>query len=152
VVDVRRLSPQEWRLLRQVRLRALEDAPYAFGSTFSEESEHSDDWWMKSVRNLAWFVADEHDGEPVGLAAGIPPGEEWNPHDCPEIISMWVQPSHRGTGVAVALLKAVISWAASEGASEVSLGVADGNEQARRFYERAGFIPTGASQPLRRKP
>lgn len=40
---VRRLSPREWSLLREARLRALADAPYAFGSTFSEEVDRGQD-------------------------------------------------------------------------------------------------------------
>jgi len=151
MADIRRLGRQDWRLLREVRLRALQDAPDAFGSTFAEESEHSDDWWVTGTENLAWFVA-ENEGEAVGLAAGIPVGAEWNRRDCPEIISMWVESSRRGTDVAHTLLKTVIAWAESEGAREVSLSVADGNDRARRFYERAGFIPTGDRQPLRSRP
>lgn len=155
---VRRLGPEEWPLLRTVRLRALRDAPLAFGSSFEEESTRPDDWWMASTSTLAWFVA-EADGDAegagpsdhgaVGLAAGWPGTE---PGGCPEVISMWVAGPWRGRGVADALLSAVIDWAASTGAPALCLAVADGNDRARRFYERAGFRATGHSEPLRSRP
>ena len=38
--------------------------------------------------------------------------------------------------------------AADGGAGTVALWVADGNDRARRCYERLGFVPTGVRQPL----
>ena len=155
---VRRLGPEEWPLLRAIRLRALEDAPSAFASSFEEESARPDAWWTASTSTLAWFVAEapgtggggvETDGAVVGLAAGWPGPE---PGGCPEVVSMWVAGPWRGTGVADQLLAAVIGWAVSEGAPALCLAVADGNERARRFYERAGFRATGNSEPLRSRP
>ncbi len=134
-------------MLRAARLRALEDAPYAFASTAAEEAQNPDAWWQAGVERLAWFVSEEGDVV-VGLAAGLPPEED----GCPEVVSMWVDAGCRGTGVAEQLLSAVIDWARGIGAQEVSLGVADGNRRALRFYERAGFRLTGSSEPLRSRP
>ena len=159
---MRRLGPEEWPLLRATRLRALRDTPLAFGSSFDEESPRPDGWWQASASGLAWFVAEEDSaaagapeepsgrtGPVVGLAAGWPGPE---PGGCPEVISMWVADRWRGTGVADRLLEAVIDWAVSIGAPALCLGVADGNDRARRFYERAGFRATGNSEPLRSRP
>ncbi len=148
VTAVRRLVPGEWQLLRQVRLLALGDAPFAFASTVEEERERPDAWWAESVARLAWFVAE--DGERlVGLAAGLPPDDDgaW-----PELISMWVDEAHRGGAVAERLLQMVVDWAEGEGATGLVLGVAEDNERALRFYERAGFRPTGGHEPLRSRP
>lgn len=144
---IRKLPPGEWRTLRAARLHALEDAPYAFASTAAEEAENPDEWWQASTEGLAWFVGEDG-AEVVGLVALLPPGES----ECPEIISMWVHWRYRGSGVAEQLLAAVLDWARGSGAAEVSLGVADGNARALRFYERAGFRLTGASEPLRSRP
>lgn len=94
---------------------------------------------------LAWFVA-ETDGEVAGLVAGMPAA------DHREVISMWVAQDHRGRGVADALLEAVTRWAEADGATGLCLAVAAGNDRARRFYERAGFAPSGATQPMRSRP
>ena len=69
-----------------------------------------------------------------------------------DVISMWVQPAHRGNGIAAALVRAVVEWASGDGACEVALWVADGNAAAAAVYRRAGFVPTGRRQPLPSNP
>ena len=155
VARVRRLSAEDWAVLRDIRLRALEEAPYAFGSTLEGESSRSEQWWKAGVdrlpwhgtRRIVWFVADG-EGRVVGLTAGVEGADGGHP----EVMSMWVEPDCRGTGVAGDLLAAVISWAEGQGASALRLGVADDNLAARRFYERHGFVSTGKSEPLRSRP
>ena len=148
VPEVRRMGEQNWRTIREVRLRALSQAPEAFGSTFEDEVNRDDEWWISGTRRLAWFVAEDETG-PIGLAGGVPPDDAggW-----PEVISMWVEPAQRGTGVADELLTSVVSWARGEGAEEVVLWVAEGNERALRFYERAGYVVTGSERPLWSRP
>jgi ribosomal protein S18 acetylase RimI-like enzyme len=63
-----------------------------------------------------------------------------------DVISMWTGPAHRGKGVGSALLHAAVAFA--EGAP-VFLSVTDGNDDARRLYERHGFVATGLIEPLR---
>ncbi len=50
-----------------------------------------------------------------------------------EIISMWVHPGRRGTGVARELVKAVMDHATHAGATRILLWVTVGNKAARRL-------------------
>lgn len=142
---IRRLGPDDWRVLREVRLRALADAPYAFGSTVAEESAWDDQRWASSTSRLTWFVAGD-DRRPVGLVAGVQAPED---ADARAVISMWVAPGHRGTPLGRSLLDAVERWARAEGATALLLRVSDRNDRARRFYERLGFVTSGQAEPLR---
>ena len=142
------MAPSEWRQLREIRLRALRDAPNAFGSAYGEEEGQPGEWWRESLATFAWFVAATP-GDVVGLAAGMPPEPERN---AVNLISMWVAPAWRGVGVADRLVGAVVQWAATTGVDEVRLRVAEGNERARRFYQRLGFENTGDLKPLRSNP
>jgi GNAT superfamily N-acetyltransferase len=54
----------------------------------------------------------------------------------------WMSPGV-GLGGADELVAALVAWAHSERANCVRLKVIQGNERARRFYERVGFYPTG---------
>ena len=85
---------------------------------------------------LAW-----RDGAPIGIA-GVFVEEERH-----HVISMWTEPTSRGLGVARALLDAVVAFAGDDG--EIVLGVTEGNDAARRLYERYGFVDTGRTEPLR---
>ena len=46
-MEIRRIGADEWGELRDLRLRALQDAPDAFGSTYEEESIRTDAEWME---------------------------------------------------------------------------------------------------------
>lgn len=146
MAQIRRITPDDWQLLRDTRLAALADAPYAFGSTFAEEVILDEAQWRKRAETLAWFVAVEDD-EGVGVAAGMrlsPPA-----HD---LVAMWTHPKMRATGTADALVGAVVDWARADGASQLRLWVADGNERASAFYHRLGFVSTGVRERLRSNP
>jgi GNAT superfamily N-acetyltransferase len=144
-MHIRRLDTAEWPTARAVRLRALQESPEAFSSAYEEEVDRPDEWWVEGMTRLAWFVLEEK-GEIVGVVAGMPLD------DNPEVISMWVDPAHRGTGAADDLLAAVVAWAEAEGALGLCLAVAESNHVARHFYERAGFVPSGRSEALRSRP
>ena len=45
-MQVRRVRPDEWRALRDVRLRALETDPDAFGATVAEALARPDEEWQ----------------------------------------------------------------------------------------------------------
>jgi ribosomal protein S18 acetylase RimI-like enzyme len=145
VVDVRRVRLDEWRELREVRLRALADAPDAFGTTHAEAVARPDSWWRgwaersASEAGQAMFLAREGDAL-VGVAGIFGDRRRF------DVISMWTDPAHRGKGVASALLGAAVAFA---GDAPVFLSVTEGNDGARRLYERHGFVATGAVEPLR---
>ncbi|MFF2833800.1 GNAT family N-acetyltransferase [Cellulosimicrobium cellulans] len=152
-----RVRPDDWRDLRDVRLRALADAPTAFGSTLAREVALPDDVWHERAAQgrtlLARTVLDdgtlaEGDRSPcpvVGVAAVVP-----SPDDptVAELVSVWVDPGARGTGVAAALLRSADALAVELGARTLALWVTTTNDRALRLYERAGFVRTGATKPL----
>ncbi len=43
--------------LRELRLRALADAPYAFGADFKVESEKPIEYWQDYLKNTDWCFA-----------------------------------------------------------------------------------------------
>jgi len=133
---------------REIRLRALADAPDAFGSRYEDELGSGEAEWRawitgwEGARNA--MVVAEAGQDWVGIAVGSRSGEEPDAH----LYSMWVDSAWRRRGLGARLVEEVVSWARSWGARAVELGVTHSNE-AERFYERLGFRPTGESGPLR---
>lgn len=147
---IRRITTDDVATYRAIRLRALQDDPSAFGSTYEESLRHADEVWQDRVASAAagtdtvLFLAYDGD-ECVGLAGAI--DDDLGADR--QLISMWVAPPHRGSGVAAELVDAVLGWARDEvGATTVGLWVTRGNDRAQRFYERMGFVETGDVQPL----
>ena len=60
-----------------------------------------------------------------------------------QLQSVWVNPRHRGQGLAAAGVAAVCAAAMNDFAPVVSLYVNAHNEPARRAYDRVGFTETG---------
>jgi ribosomal protein S18 acetylase RimI-like enzyme len=139
-VRVRRLRPDDIDILRDVRLRALRDAPDAFWTTYDQEAAYGADDWRRWLIAAALFVAEDGAGVPAGLVGGV--ADPGNP-GVALLLSMWVDPEHRGAGLADQLVAVVTAWAESEGRPTVRLHVAEHNERARRCYQRLGFTPTG---------
>ena len=75
-LQVRQIRPEEGLRLRALRLRALADAPMAFGSTLAREEAFPEDVWHErtaggaSGADRVTFIA-ERDGQWVGLATGL---------------------------------------------------------------------------------
>jgi ribosomal protein S18 acetylase RimI-like enzyme len=143
--EVRQVTEEEWTLLRDVRLRALADSPAAFGSTLAQEQTFTEQRWRERARGaettrlfLAWT-----DGRPVGIAGVVDEGD-----GSVQVVSVWVDPAHRGRGVARSLTEVSLRFAAARNPAAVRLWVTDGNDVARALYESFGFAPTGTRQAL----
>jgi ribosomal protein S18 acetylase RimI-like enzyme len=136
---IERLSVGDEGRLRQIRLRALRDAPEAFETTFAEANARPFESWQQQLEQLATFVAMVEDLD-VGMARGAPHDE---PSDTAYLISMWVAAEARHGGVGSALIEAVAAWAREEGFKRLVLDVAEGNAPAMALYTRAGFSATG---------
>ena len=65
-----------------------------------------------------------------------------------ELVSMWVEPDARRSGVARHLVAAVTEDARRRGSRSVILWVAHTNAAAERLYAGCGFVRTGRVQPI----
>ena len=149
-MEMRRVDRDGWEQLRDLRLRALQDAPNAFGSTYAEESLRTDADWVGWAADLAvggssfGVVAD--DGGWIAMAVGAPhrdhPGEAG-------LFAMWVAPDARHAGIGRALVEHVVDWARSRDFPVLRLLVTRTNGGAIRMYRRCGFTDEGVRLPLR---
>lgn len=150
-VKIRRLEPHEATLHREVRLRALRDAPDAFRETAAEAEARPYSHWEDLTRSVTepgrhvMFLAC--DGDAVhGSIYGLRNAENG---DVGRIGGTWVAPSHRRQGAGKALLQAVLSWARENGFARLRLWAPSASPAALALYRRAGFTDTGHRQPLR---
>ena len=143
-ISVRLLDQEDWATYRRVRLDALQEAPYAFGSTYARELELDEASWRGRLKNRSTYVA-EVDGTIAGTVAAV----ESDVSGAAALVAMWVDPRYRRQGVGDALVKTVIEWARDHGYDSVFLWVTAVNANAERLYARNGFVRTGASQDVR---
>ena len=148
---MRRIRPGEGRRLRDIRLRALLDAPYAFSATLADVEHHPEDVWDRRARegsqgpDQATFVA-EHDGEFVAMAVGMAVGGET------AVYSVWTDPDWRRMGVGSEVMERLTDWAVEAGSRALRLWVADSNPTAESWYRARGFKATGDSRVMLSNP
>jgi RimJ/RimL family protein N-acetyltransferase len=120
--------------LRNLRLAALKDAPYAFGAQYEVDKEKPISFWQQSIADTNWFFVATN-GEDIGLigveVAGVDRGS-----DC-WIFGWWIAPNYRGHGVT---------------ALKQGLGVWPENERAIAAYRKLGFTSGAGPIPSRSKP
>lgn len=151
MISIRPIAAHEWQKYRDTRLRALQDAPDAFGSTWEREISLPDESWSariaaaaKSHSDGAFFAVN---GEQVhGLVwAQIAEKES----DVAHLYQMWVEPAARGLGVGRSLLHQALAWAKEQGARQVRLGITVSDSPALQLYTSQGFRSIGKAEPLR---
>jgi ribosomal protein S18 acetylase RimI-like enzyme len=145
LLAIRQLTPDEWPLWRVLRLQALSDAPYAFGSKLADWQGIGDsqERWRDRLTSVPVNLIAFLDGRPVGMVSAT----KRDDNGTVELISMWVAPSGRGSGVGDALVIAVMEWARQQQALRLSLDVKQGNEFATALYRRHGFVDAGQLTP-----
>lgn len=83
-------------VFKAVRLRALQDAPHAFGSTYARESQFPDSEWLSRAERMngergVGFLAT--DGEtPCGIVGSF---LDQNDPTRAQLVGMWTAPTHR---------------------------------------------------------
>jgi ribosomal protein S18 acetylase RimI-like enzyme len=140
VIELRELTPDDWKDWRELRLAALADAPYAFGSQLADWVDAEEDRWRARLSlpgsyNLIAML----DGTPVGMASGVRSDDE---DGVVELISMWIAPAGRGQGVGDQLMARIEEFARAGSAHALKLSVVAGNEKAHGLYLRSGYIDT----------
>ncbi len=152
-IVVRRIRPDEAAAYRAFRLRALADAPDAFGQTLEEaEAMPWSLWTERTARSAAGL-------DNVLLVAADDATDAWRgmtvcflddaKPDLAHVVAVWVAPEGRRRGLARILLDGVLDWARSRGARTAQLWVNETNQGALSLYLAAGFTPTGVATPLR---
>ncbi len=132
-------EPQDSEVLRlrDLRLRALEDAPYAFGAKHNVESEKPIEYWQNYLENTYWCFAT-FDRKDIGLLA-VDKADADRGSDC-WMSSWWLAESYRGKGVPKVMLEWLDNLCETKGWHKQGLGVWPENERAIAAYLKLGFV------------
>lgn len=133
----------DWQLLRDIRLTALTETPTAFASTYERESAFDANRWRERITSSTVLLAFDADrARAIGTATLFRPPDE---PGTGEITGCFVRSDWRGSGVAAALIDAVVDRAAD--VTRLALWVSSDNPRAAALYARYGFVRTGETQP-----
>lgn len=136
-MQIVRLTSADVERFRAVRLEGLRSDPDGFRYSEAEDRAIASDVWAARLdRDVV--VAAEHDGEILGIGGFSRVAGEKLEHKG-LIWGMYVRASARGSGVADAIMRALIEHARGR-VRQVQLTAMSSNARARAFYERHGFV------------
>ncbi len=140
VLEVREMGPDDWPEWRSIRLRALTESPEAFTTRLSDWQGPGDreQRWRDRLVSVPFNAVARRGGRAVGMVSATQQGAD---HSV-ELLSLWVAPDARGTGVGDLLVSTVLGWARDRAAPSLRLRVIEGNEPAERLYRRHGLHRT----------
>jgi phosphoribosylglycinamide formyltransferase-1 len=133
---IRRLTEADAAAFRAIRLEALKTAPEAFGSSYDTERERSETEFAATLtRN---YVAGAWLNDTLVGTAGFYSFASSKEAHRGGVWGVFVHPDHRGSGIARALVEAVVSYARDH-VIQLHLSVVTTNTAAVALYTRLGF-------------
>lgn len=146
LVLFRKLTSEDWRWYRDIRLRSLEEVPQAFESSLIEESNFDETVWRQRLESTAssfCLGAFIETGELVAVA-GFAQGHKLKTQHKSYLWGVYVLPNARGFGIASGLMKSIIKeFDALKTVSSLQLTVTANNTQAIDLYKKFGFKEYG---------
>lgn len=102
---------EDWKDLRDLRLKALKDAPKAYGLAYEDEAIRSDDDWKRLCQDAVedrgkWYFAAYHGDKAVGILGATEMFGTHMRHQV-EIVSAYVDEAFRGRGIFTKLFYAL---------------------------------------------
>ncbi len=142
-IQIRRLTPADAALFRDIRLEGLRLNPEAFGSTFEAENAWPVAFFSERLGGSKIFGAFQG-SELVGIAALLIAQGQKEGHKG-RLVGMYVRPESRKAGVGRQLVETIIE-VARQSVELIQLSVVRDNEAARRLYEQLGFVEWGVEK------
>lgn len=134
--SLRQLTEDDAAAFRDLRLAGLQESPTAFGSSYAAEKDRSLDEFAATIAKN-YLVGAFLDGCLAGVAGFYQLSGEKTAHRG-QIWGDYVDPPHRGQGIARALIENILARAKGI-VSQVHLCVVTGNDAALHLYESFGF-------------
>ncbi|AFU02669.1 GNAT family N-acetyltransferase [Nocardia brasiliensis] len=147
--EIHKIAAGEWQILREVKLRALQESPDVFEERLADVVTWDAARWVRHAspaRNefkqvLVVSVDSRHEGmiyvatDKLSSATGY-------------LGSLWVSPYIRGCSIGRELLNAALTQIVHWDLDRARLCVAEQDVGAISLYLRAGFTKTGVSKSL----
>lgn len=133
---IREIGPDDYDIVKALRLEALASSPEAFGTSEEEERLQTREVFTDSFKTGRVF--GYFDGERLCGTAGYYTFRLAKmSHRC-QLFGVYVTPDYRGRNIAAMLINKVCDEAAKS-MQQIHLNVWTKNEPAMRLYEKLGF-------------
>jgi GNAT superfamily N-acetyltransferase len=140
-IVVRKLSRRDAAKVRDLRLEGLRLFPANFGSSWEEEACQPLAWWESRLGGGAHWLGAEHQATLIGLTV-VSLNQKMNLAHNADLGAMYVCERFHRQGVGSMLMQSAMEYLKNR-ALHATLTVNAENHDARRLYERWGFVVCG---------
>lgn len=140
MIVIRKLDEDRWKEYRDLRLEALNKEPIAFGSSFDEDKNISEEEWRKRMENALFALSKD---KLIGMIVSVQNNKIKTKHVA-NIFSFYVVSEYRGQGVGKKLINSVLTQIQkSKEVVKVKLSVNFEQKAAIKLYQNFGFKIVG---------
>ena len=140
MITIQSLPESRWQEYRDLRLEALSCDFVAFGSSYEEENNFSEEEWKRRVKNALFAVSNN---KPIGVIVCIQEEKSRTKHVA-NIYSVYVSPQFREQGVGKQLMSAILNKInKNQTIVKVKLMVNPLQKAAVHLYQSHGFEIVG---------
>jgi RimJ/RimL family protein N-acetyltransferase len=147
--SIRRLDEDDWQIFKQIRLEALANDPYVFGSNLAAESERTEEQWREFLRSPKYgiFVLS-NDAVTRGMTGIVLDRDD--PSERTALLwGSWLAPEVRGKGLSKLLYESRIAWAREHPTVERIIVSHRASNLSSKFANQAfGFVPTHVTEKV----
>jgi len=143
-MEIVKLNPEDWKKFRDLRLEALKEDSVAFGSSYEEKAEQSDEEWQQKLKNPKNLVIAAFDNSQIiGMVCAYQEKGEKLKHIA-YVWGVYLRKDYRGKGIGEKLMEALLDEIAKNKEIEkLNLNVNTSQQSAVKLYEKMGFQIVG---------
>ena len=108
-IYIRQLGPEDWEILREVRLCALQMHPDVYGGNYEDALSFPKERWMRRLSGTDQAAFGLFDGQECIGITGIYQPEEYP--NMGQLVMSFIMPAYRGRKLSDLFYKARIEWA-----------------------------------------
>ena len=140
MIEIKKLPPGRWKDFQDLRLEALQNDPLAFGSSYEEEKNLTQDEWKRRIKNSLFAVSND---KPIGMIVYII-NDKIKTRHVADIFGIYVKKEYRGQDIGTKLIESALKIIQKNGAvSKIKLTVNPEQKAAVKLYEKCGFQLAG---------
>lgn len=143
------LQPSEWEKYKSLRLEALNNDSQAFGVSLHDFVNKPNSYWQDRLKQaqqgkVSWLLFAKSENNFVGMVGAFIVDQ-----NIPEIVSLYVQKSSRGKGIAKQLMDEIIkSIQYNFKYKKVRITVNINQTEALKLYKKLGFKITEEKEAI----
>lgn len=144
MVDIRRLTPADAEIFREIRIEGFRNHPTAFGSGLANVIDQPLSFFESWLADLNAYGAFE--GNELVAVAAFAQGKGANVRHTANLIAVYARPQARGKGIMGRMVEIMCQDAKQEGIEQMSLCVVTDNQAAIKTYLKLGFERYGLAR------